>query len=255
MEYFQRTGPHTFRPTSHVSGAWQIKEQHVGPAFGLLAHLVETDLSRRRDDGLTTARLSYDILGTMTMDEVETSVRVTRPGRSVELVEAVMSQAGRDAVVLRAWNMQGRDTRALAGSPLSALPRPEEMPAWNPSSLWQGGFIASAEVRRSELGQGRAHYWVRTPVTLLADEPVSALAYVAGLLDIANGMAARVDPLSVAFPNVDLTVHLFESPKGEWVGFDTSVTFGSGGIGVTHSTIHDCEGPVGHMSQILTVRP
>ncbi len=39
-------------------------------------------------------------------------------------------------------------------------------------------------------------------------------------------MTVRVDPRTVAFPNVDLTAHLFVAPRGEWLGFDTTVCFG-----------------------------
>jgi hypothetical protein len=59
----------------------------------------------------------------------------------------------------------------------------------------------------------------------------------------------------VAFPNLDLTAHLFEEPHGDWLGFDTSVSFGRNGFGLTSSVIHDEHGPVGTMAQMLTVRP
>ncbi len=57
------------------------------------------------------------------------------------------------------------------------------------------------------------------------------------------------------FPNTDLTVHLYRTPVGDWVGFDTSVSFGPTGVGLTSSILHDVEGPVGRAEQILTVRP
>ena len=72
---------------------------------------------------------------------------------------------------------------------------------------------------------------------------------------MANGMTVRVDPQVVAFPNVDLTAHLFAAPRGEWIGFDTTVCFGPAGVGVTNSVVHDIHGPIGTMSQILTLRP
>mgnify|MGYP002139603403 CR=1 FL=1 len=90
---------------------------------------------------------------------------------------------------------------------------------------------------------------------LLGGEAVSKLASAATLFDIANGMAVRVDPTEVAYPNLDLTVHLFDEPRTEWLGFDTSVSFGRNGIGLTHTILHDERGPVGSVSQILTVRP
>jgi hypothetical protein len=132
---------------------------------------------------------------------------------------------------------------------------PEEVPSWDPTTVWPGGFIASVEVRRDEVEPGRAHYWVRTPVTLVADEEASRVAAVAGLLDIANGMTVRRDPRSVAFPNVDLTAHLFREPCGGWLGFDTTVSFGADGLGLTSSVVHDEVGPVGTSAQLLTVRP
>ena len=253
--YFERVGERSFRATAHVGGAWSLEEQHIAPALGLLAHLVETDRDARRDDGLVLGRLSYDILGTMPIDVVDTEVRVLRPGRTIELVEAVMRHGGRDAVRLRAWLLQPGETAAVAGTALPHIAAPGEMEAWDPTTVWPGGFIASVELRRAYVEPGRSSFWVRTGVPLLAGERVSPLSRMAGLLDIANGMTVRADPTKVAFPNVDLTAHLFAEPRGEWVGFDTTVSFGAGGTGLTHSVLHDETGPIGTLSQLLTVRP
>jgi hypothetical protein len=56
------------------------------------------------------------------------------------------------------------------------------------------------------------------------------------------------------FPNVDLQVHLYREPTGEWVGLANSVTFGPDGIGLTSTVLHDANGPVGRAEQILTIR-
>jgi hypothetical protein len=95
---------------------------------------------------------------------------------------------------------------------------------------------------------------VQTDIPLL-DEPSSPLATAAGLFDIANGMTVRADPAAVAFPNVDLTAHLVRAPRPGWLGFDTTVTFGPGGHGLTSSVLHDEDGPLGTLAQTLTVRP
>jgi hypothetical protein len=137
---------------------------------------------------------------------------------------------------------------------VAPLPGPHDVPAWDGASLWPGGFIASVDVRRDQEQPGRARFWVR-PRPALLDEPVSPLARWAGVLDIANGMTVREDPLTVAFPNVDLTAHLVREPVGEWVGFDTSVSFGPDGRGLTSSVLHDVDGPLGTLAQSLTVRP
>ena len=254
MAYFERVGASAFRATDHVSGAWNLDDQHIAPALGLLVHIVERDRDTRRRDGLIIGRLSYDILGTIPVDVVDTAVRVIRPGRTIELVEATLSQNGRAAVLLRAWLMQPHDTTPLSATPLPRIPAPVDMPLWNPATVWPGGFIASVEVRRAQLEPGRAAFWVRTPLPLIEDEPISRLATAAGLFDIANGMTVRVSPKDVAFPNLDLTAHLFTPPRGTWIGFDTTVSFGPGGIGLTSSILHDTGGPIGTVSQILTIR-
>ncbi len=253
--YFRRLGADQFEATTRVGGAWAATEQHVSPALGLLAHVIELHRDARRDDQLPLARLSFDILGAIPIDAVDTHVEVLRPGRTIELVEARLSHAGRAAVVLRAWLMKPYETASVAATPLARIAPPDSMAPWDPSTFWPGGFVGSVEVRRAELEPGRAAFWLRTNVPLVEDEPVSDLARAVGLFDMANGMTPRVPSSMVHFPNVDLTAHLFESPRGDWLGFDTAVTFGAHGIGLTASTIHDVHGPIGTIAQCLTVRP
>ena len=253
--YFERLGERRFRATEHTGGAWDLDTQHIAPALGLLAHVVETGRDVRRQDGLVITRLSYDILGTVPVEEFDVDVHLLRAGRTIELVEAVLIHAGRPAVLLRAWLMAPRDTSAVAGTPHDRIPEPDETEPWDPTSVWPGGFIRSAEVRRHQREPGRASYWVRTDVALVAGEEVSPLSRAAGLLDIANGMTVRAAPEDVLFPNIDLTAHFFEQPRGEWLGFDTTVSFGAGGVGLTTTVLHDERGPIGTSSQSLTVRP
>lgn len=255
MAYFERLGESAFRPTDHVSGAWDESTQHIGPALGLLVHELERDCAARREDPMVVSRLTYELLGVVPMDVVDVRVEVIRPGRTIELVEAAYGHGDRTGIRLRAWLQQPRDTAEIAGDGFDRITSPEAMAPWDPTTLWRGGYLASAEVRRDSAGPGRSTYWVRTDVPLLADEQVSTLARMAGLFDIANGMAVRADPNQVHFPNIDLTAHLVRQPEGEWVGFDTRVTFGPGGMGLTASVIHDHDGPLGTVSQSLTVRP
>ncbi|MBM6404097.1 thioesterase family protein [Phycicoccus sp. CSK15P-2] len=254
MAYFEQLADGRFRATEHTGGAWREEEQHIAPALGLLVHLVEQERDARRGPGMVVSRLAYDILGTVPVAEVETSVRTLRPGRTVELVEATMAHAGRDVVVLRAWLLEPRDTAAIAGSPLPEIPGPDELAPWTPSETWPGGFIDSVELRRHRVEPGRGCFWARAHQPLL-DGPVSDLARLVGLFDLANGMLVRADPAQVHFPNVDLVAHLVREPAGEWMGFDTSVWFGPGGVGLTSSVLRDTDGPVGTLAQSLTVRP
>ena len=253
--YFERVGAHRFRATEHTEGAWDQQTQHIAPALGLLAHVVECDRDARRGRDLVVGRLSYDILGTVPVEEFDVDVEVLRPGRTIELVEAVLTHRGRAGVRLRAWLMEPRDTTAVAGTAHEPIPGPDETRSWDPTTVWPGGFIGTAEVRRHQHAPGRATYWVRTDVGLVEEEETSALSRAAGLLDIANGMTVRAAPTDVLFPNVDLTAHFFAQPQGAWLGFDTTVSFGGAGVGLTTTVLHDESGPIGTSSQCLTVRP
>ncbi|SDZ17596.1 Thioesterase-like superfamily protein [Geodermatophilus africanus] len=259
--YFERLAPDRFRATEHTGGAWSVTEQHVSPLNGLLVHVLDRFVAVRAAgpgaaaDGLATARITFDILGVVPIGEVDVSVEVVRPGRTIELLEAVAVAGGRAVLRARAWRLARSDTRSVAGGGPGSLPPPDGLAPAELSGVWPGGYIASLDVRPLHAPEpGRATVWLATPVALVADEPVSELARFVGLVDTANGIAVRRSPREWLFPNVDLTVHLHRQPVGPWVGLDTTVVFGPDGAGLTTSVLHDRTGPVGRSEQLLTVR-
>jgi hypothetical protein len=202
------------------------------------------------------SRVAFDILGVIPAGPVEVSARVIRPGRTIELVEAELSAAGRVVVRATAWRLAVTDTTTIAGGDVPDLPGPEWGSPWEGSELWQGGFIRSLQFRVLPGWQpGRGRVWLRTDVDLVDGEPSSPLARFFGMIDTANGIAVRADPTTLLFPNTDLTVHLVREPVGPWLGLDTTVTFGADGVGLTASLLYDQGGPVGRAAQTLTLRP
>lgn len=253
--YFERIDESAFHATSAVEGAWSVEEQHIAPALGLITHVIEQDHHARRGGDLQLGRVSFDILGTIPIERVDLSVRVLRPGRTIELVEATLSHDGRPAVIARAWLMQVADTAAIAGSSLPPMPSREALEPWSAGEIWPGRYVRTVDIRRRQVEPGRAWCWMRPRIPLLEGEPISPTARLLGLVDIANGVTPRFVPAEVAFPNVDLTCHLAAQPQGEWLGFDISVTVGPAGLGLTDTVLHDERGPIGTVQQILTVRP
>ncbi len=253
--YYERTGGHSYKPTAHAGGAWNTDEQHFSPLAGLVVHAIEGHLAKRRE-GLALARISYDILGRIALDECEITVETLRPGRTIELLEATVVIGGRPVVRARAWLLASLDTSSVADSPHPALPAPGELTPWAMDEEWDGGYVSSIEVRRTPPSRrGRTAAWVSSRVDLVVGEPCSALASYVALVDTANGIAVQQEPTAWMFPNLDLTIHLHRQPQGPWTGLDTTVTFGPSGQGLTSSVLHDADGPVGHAEQILTVRP
>ncbi|GAA1969686.1 thioesterase family protein [Kitasatospora viridis] len=253
--YYQRIDEHRYKPTAHAGGAWNLDEQHFSPLAGLIVHAIDRHRAARPDDGLVLARISYDILGRIALDECEITVQTVRPGRTVELVEAVVVIGGRPVVRARAWLLETLDTSAVADTPVAELPAPESLDPWPMGELWGGGYIASIDVRRHRERPGRSTAWLSTPHELVAGEPAGPHAAFIALVDTANGIAVQQPPTEWMFPNVDLTIHLHRRPEGRWTGLDTTVSFGPTGHGVTSTVLHDTAGPVGRAEQILTVRP
>jgi hypothetical protein len=249
--FFVRLGGNRFVSTMHSQGAWQRGEQHLAPASGLVLAEVE----RRLPSDKLISRVSIDVLGVIHSGECTIDVEMSRPGRSIELIEATMRHDVRTSIRARIWRLSSADTTHVQGIEWEPLPAPETMPTRLLPSEWGGGFIDSLEARQEvQARPGRGRSWIRTRYPLVEGEPDPPVAAFLKLLDTANGLVARERPERVFFPNVDLTVHFFRQPEAGWVGFDTRVNFGPTGLGETHSVVSDFRGPVGTAVQALTVR-
>ncbi|TCJ96805.1 thioesterase family protein [Nocardia alba] len=243
-------------PTTHAGGAWDTAEQHFSPLGGLIVHEMGRTRADEQRPALVMSRISFDILGRIAFEEFDIEIGTIRPGRTIELVEATVIIGGRSVVSARAWFLSAQDTAGVAGGEPERLPAPESLPSWPLTSVWPGGYIASLDTRPVGLAQpGRTTAWVRSPMGLVSAESVDPLASYIALVDTANGIAVRQEPTKWMFPNLDLTLHLYRQPEGEWTGLDTSVTFGHTGQGLTSTVLHDIRGPVGVAQQVLTLRP
>ncbi len=135
--YFTRTSDRTFRATKHTGGGWSPTEQHISPLNGLVVHAMERARAATDDAGTgrLISRLSFDILGPVAVDEVAIDVTVTRPGRTVELVEGVVRYGARDVLRVRAWRLAAYDTTDVSGGQPPPIPLPQELPEWPMTSV------------------------------------------------------------------------------------------------------------------------
>lgn len=252
--FFQRTGPAAFEPTEHASGAWSPDDHHFASIAGLVVHELERFRTEHGNPELQLGRISYDILGRLPMSELTVEVDVLRPGRTIELLQATVSIGGRAVVSARAWYLSRADTADVAEVEIEPITPPDDTAPWDMSSGWPGGYIAQLEARVVSRRPGRATVWLRSPSQIVAGEESSDLARFFSNIDAANGIAFRQEIGAWSFPNVDLTVHLHRLPQGVWTGLDTAVIWGADGVGLTSTTLHDAQGPVGRAEQALTLR-
>lgn len=252
--YFERIDAHHFQPTAHAGGAWNETEIHFSPLGGLIVHAIDQHRAESGGGHKQLGRISFDILGFLAAEICEIEVTTLRAGRTIELIQATVTIQGRPAVIARAWFLSESDSAAVEGGATEALASPNGIEASPLSETWSGGYVASLQTRYLERAPGRAKVWLSTPLDLVAGETPTAHASFTTLVDTANGIAVRQSPKEWMFPNVDLTIHFARRPVAPWVGFDTTVTFGATGLGITSTILHDIQGPVGHAEQILTVR-
>ncbi|WP_019671896.1 thioesterase family protein [Psychrobacter lutiphocae] len=246
-----------YKPTPHAQGAWNEHEQHMAPATGILTHEI---IKFAPQQNLRLARLSLDILGLIPLDEFSITIRMIRPGKTIELVEAVMSSGSRECIIARAWRLLTQDTTAIFGledTPLTHSPK--HFNQWQGLKAWPGGFIKSISVVADpQRRPGKGVVWLSSDLQMVSGEHTSDVVRLMGLVDTANGVVPRqglkLNETQWAFPNTDLQIHLHRLPQGKWLGIEAVQQYGTDGIGLTSAILHDTQGPFGRSEQILTLR-
>jgi hypothetical protein len=244
-----------WQATRHTAGPWSEQAQHGGPPSALLARAVERCAPRQ---DLVVARVTVEILGAVPVGEIAVRARVLRPGRSVELVEAVLTAAGRDVARAAAWRVRRAQGPTVAAriDPPPPLPPGRGSQAAVPAG-WVDGYLSAVEWREvagSFAEPGPCTSWTRLRYPLVPDEEPSGLQRVLAVADSGNGLSAELD-IGSFFINPELTVHLHREPVGEWVCVDAVTTVTPGGAGLATTALSDVDGPVGVGAQSLLVGP
>jgi len=275
---FLDEGEGHFMPTEHARGPWDPRALHGGAPAALVAAALE-----RIEPGaeLPLARLSFSFLRPIPMTPLELTTRVTRPGRRVQELKAELRADGVLVCQARALRLLAapEELPELALAQVAEhspppLPGPEE---GHPVRFALDGsdhrsFAASAMEMRFLSGRpltgelpevdttkahapvGHAAVWMRLRHPLIADEPLTPLARVAGTADFGNGVSAVLPFEDYLFINADLNITLNRRPVGEWVALDARTLLHPGGIGWAESVLHDERGPLGLATQALVVQ-
>lgn len=250
--FFRPLGDDRWLATVHTTGPWDERFQHGGPPSALLGRAVEQ--TEPRDDVLV-ARMTVEILGPVPVGELTLRSRMVRPGRSVELVQAVLAAGGRDVARAEAWRIRRTTNEGTAPGEPSVLP--EAGPDIG-KGAWIDGYLSAVEwrfVRGHFTEPGPSTAWTRMRLRLVPGEEPSPLQRVLVVADSGNGISSELDLTAWHFINPELTVHLHREPVGEWVGLDATTTISPGGAGLATSVLSDLDGPVGVGAQSLLVSP
>ena len=250
--FYERDGD-AFVPSELTRGPCDPGAQHAGPPAALLGRAVEGP------DSLI-GRITIEVLRPVPLTPLAVASDVIRPGRNVELVEAMMTEAGGDSRPIAravAWRL-----RADAGvDGLDAGPPPPGPDAGRERPFFPTGqdvgYHTAMDYRfvaGSFTEPGPARVWLRMRQPLVAGEPASPLSRVLVAADSGNGVSAALDYRRHLFINTELTVHLIREPAGEWVHLDAVTYVGPHGVGLSESVLHDETGRLGRAAQTLLVR-
>jgi len=245
-------GNEMFRATSHTQGPWNPQFQHGGPPAALLVRQLEA-YSPRED--MVLARVSIDILAPVPIATFTARARVLRPGRSVELLEALLEHEGRLVMRATGWRVRLPNVRLLADEPDLPPGLPEARANPTIASLVDCGFISATEWRtvRENNEQGQATAWARLRYPLIAGEIISPTQHLIAIADYANGLSWRLDIRSWQFVPPELTLHILRPPIGEWICLDAVTHLRSAGIGLTTASLFDQQGQVARSAQSLFI--
>jgi hypothetical protein len=245
-----------FRSTDWTRGPWDARYQHAGPPAALMGRAIE-HLDSGKD--YMVARVSVELVRAVPLHVLRVDARLVRPGRRVQLAEAILSDDDGEIALARAWRIRREDT-AAEQSDVESPPfaGPGDCPAMADLDPWSGpSYFSTMESRIAAgdfLSPGPATVWMRMKGELVEGERPSALVRVLAAADSGNGVSMELPLATHTFINTELTVHLFREPEGDWICLDARTRIGPQGVGLASTALYDSGARIGAAHQALLVR-
>ncbi len=245
-----------FVATELARGPWDANALHGGAPAALLMRAFER---LPAPEGLSLARVTYELLRPVPVGPVEIQAEITRPGRRVRLLEGSVFAGGLEVVRARALQVQSADPGTNGATedtppppgPETGRPARVNVPH-RPMFAFDAieiAFVAGA------WGGGPSTAWFRLRSPIVAGETPSPLQRLAAAGDFGNGMSSVLSWDDYLYINPDLTLYIEREPIGEWICLEAQTRIARDGIGVAESVLYDERGRVGRATQALLVAP
>ena len=250
--FYLPLGDDRFTPTRATESPWDHGAQHGGPPSALLAHLAGAAAGGH----MRAARVSVDFFGAIPRRELTVEVSPVRPGRRIDLTEAVMTVEGRTVAVARVWSLAVGPTPPVVTelTPPAALPDESVQPFPDLADWGYGQALEWRYTAGSPGEPGPADVWTRVRVPLVAGSELTGLGRTLIAADAANGISAELPIGSWWSIPPGMTTHLTREPDGEWVHLSCRTRIADDGIGLCLGDISDARGSIGTVSQPLLVQ-
>lgn len=255
---FRRDGERLV-PSLYAQGPWNPDHLHGGPICGALGRAVEACPS---PGPMRVARLTVEMTRAVPMQPFTVRAEVTRAGRRVQQVDAVIEAEGRTLARASALRLRvAADDAELPAPAVEPVPERAPGPERDPElqTLFFPGFIRALDFWRTRVPRiGREGVsWARLRVPLVEGEPTTPFVRLATLCDFASGTGNALDFTRYTSINPDLSLHVLREPRGEWLGLVAGSRIEADGIGQSQATLFDDEGPVARalVSLLVERRP
>ena len=249
----------TFAPLPIARGPWgqTISGNYVG---GILGHVLERDAG---DPDFQPARFTVDLFRPAALAPVRVDTTVTRQGRRLKLVDAVMTQG--EKIVARASGLFLRRGEQPADeiwtTPVTmppVPPTPDPIPRGLAMLVWTYGNNAHTPGPGFGLSAwehaGPKYIWVRDIRPLIDGVPLTPFTRAAMAGDMASSLT-HYGTGGLHFINADYTLTLSRLPQGPYLGLAALTHYSHAGVATGVATIVDEFGPIGSAVVTALVNP
>ncbi len=246
-------------PLPLAGGPWSPDEQHGGSVAGILAHLVE---------GVPTAvpmricRHTVELMRGAPMRPLRGETEVVRDGRRLQVVRASLFDGDREVARSMTVRLRVSDSATPFDEDLmrhdedEPPPLPDESATLTMPGAGIPGFLHGVELRRpgGEFRTGAPGLlWLRMYRQFVAGIPTSPYVRMAAVADMLSMVASHLDPSEWLTVNVDLDLHTFRDPVGEWIGLRGLHKNVGDGIGLSEAVLYDLEGRIGRGTATILI--
>ena len=271
---FHRDGE-TFVPGPQATSPWGEDVLHGGPVCGLFAYAVEAHRRTAAPDAPPLlARLTLDLFRAVPRAPLTIAVEPRRTGRRIAGWDLSLRDARREVARATALLLLPSDLPASGSRPpaprgpegieTTGLHPPGEAEterAMQELANFDVGFHRTVQARwvqrDAEIGPGTV--WLRSPLSVVAGEPLTPLQNAAATADFGNALAnmarRRTDTTGVGFINTDISLHLYREPVGEWICLRADRRVDEQGVGLVEVSHFDRAGFVGRSVQARLANP
>jgi acyl-CoA thioesterase len=241
-------------PTAWARGPWDPGFLHGGPVAMLAGRALEATTSPVE---MRFVRLTVEFLRPVPLAPLTVQVREIRPGRRIQLLEAMVSAP--ESEVARATGLRIRKaaTEVPADVEVPPTPGPEQLAPWKRSwsdlHAFHSQGVEIRPVDGSTMSPGSV--WIRAQVPIVEGEDLTPLQRALAAADFPNGVSLQLDPARYLSINPELTVHLHREPEGEWIHLDARTFTSPDGTGVAEGVLSDRRGRFGRSAQSLILEP